>query len=126
MRPSVSFDWARVITPLRWAARVIGAAYAVLFLTVSSGFGNPVTRQTTWQALFGVIVVGLLLAISLKGIGEIAGGVTLIGGAVGLMLTYGGPEWGALAGVAPFILAGLLFIACGWHKIARETPSLSA
>lgn len=126
MQPSVSFDWARVITALRWAARVAGAAYAVLFLTVSSGFDNSVTRQTTWQALFGVTVAGLLLAIFLKGIGEIAGGVTLIGGAVGLMLMYGGPQWGALAGVAPFILVGLLFIACGWYKIARETPSFSA
>lgn len=126
MRPSTTFDLARAITPLRWVARVIGAVYAALFLMVSSGFGNSVTRETTWQALFGVIVAGLLVAIFSKGIGEIAGGVALIGGAIWLMLAYGGLQWGALAAIAPFVLTGLLFIVCGWHKMARETPPLSA
>jgi hypothetical protein len=121
---SSTFDWGRVIQPLRWTARALGFIYAILFLVVSSGFGNTATQDVIWVALFGAIVIGLLIATFRPGVGELAGGLLIIGGALWLIAVYSGLQWGALAAIAPFLITGALFLVCGWYKMARENPSL--
>lgn len=113
--------------PLRWVTRTLGvivfAIYAFLVLT----FGQGRLEVGGW-VLAGAIIVGLLLAIFWTGIGEVVGGLALVGGAVAIAF-QGGLETGALTAGAPFALVGVLFIACGWYTQAqrsrRATPTIA-
>ena len=127
MQPSPSFDWGRVVTPTRWVARVIGAILigilgflVLLLLTKSMGGGislDSITGYITW----GLMFAGILIAVFWKGIGELAGGLATIVGAALTFAFVSIPNWGSLAVLSPFLIAGLLFIACGWYTLAQRS-----
>ncbi len=120
MQPTPSFGWGRAVAPARWFAKVFGVLYALLFLMVNSGFGNTATRDVGWDVTYGVIAAGILLATFWIGIGEVVGGLVVVGGAAVWFVLYGTGQWGGLAAAAPFLLDGGLFIACGWYALAHR------
>lgn len=71
----------------------------------------------------GAAGVGLLVAIYWKGIGELIGGLVVLG-AVAVFVVNGalnvGLQLGALTAIAPFALVGSLFVACGWYALAQR------
>lgn len=123
MRQATSFDWGRVVTPLRWVARVVAGLWAVFLgalLTLFLVRGADLNIGVAWIAA-GAALVGLVVAIVWIGSGEIVGGLALIG--AGLWFAFnGGFEFGAFTFAAPILLPGLLFIACGWYALTHQRP----
>lgn len=126
MQPSTSFDMGRVVTSLRWTARVIGVAvvaflgYWIIGGTVAFGF----TAGVASYVLDALIAIGLVVALFWTGIGEVVGGLALISGAIWIFIG-GGLQLGALTAAAPFALVGALFIACGWYTLTRHQPRIA-
>lgn len=130
MQSFTTFDWGRVAAPLRWVARALGIVSAgvlafVVLLRVAAGYFSldPIIGYVTW----GVVFVGILVAAFWKGIGEVVGGLVTV---VGAVLTFAFvPNLGSLAVLAPFIIVGLVFIACSWYTQAqrsrRTTPTIA-
>lgn len=126
MRPSPSFDWERALTPARWVAGIVGggalviwAGTSILYVLGAFGAMTAAAPSAMQYLLWGVLGVGLILALFWKGIGEAIGGLALIGGAV-WVAANGGFEFGAITAATPFALAGALFIACGWYRLAQR------
>ncbi len=131
MQPSMPFDWGRVITPLRWAARIVAVGYgefwAAVMLVVLVGEGSGPTSFPAWVPfmLYGILSVGLVIAIFWTGIGEVVGGLTAVAAAAAVaamaasVLTQGA---GAILFHLPFVLTGLAFIACGWYTLEHQHP----
>lgn len=130
MQPSTKFDWGRVVTPLRWIARVVGVLWAAFLGALLLLFlvrGAELNVGVQWVAA-GVAIVGLVAAIVWMGVGEIVGGLALIGAGL-WFAANGGFEFGAFTFAAPILLPGLLFIACGWYTLAHgrhRTPAAMA
>lgn len=122
MRPTTLFDWERVAPPLRWMARALALAMAILlgYFVIGYALGGYLTLDASQYVTYSLIGVGVLLAFFWIGIGEVAGGLALICGAAGLAL-LGRLGLAALIVAAPFALSGLLFIACGWSALRRRT-----
>ncbi len=124
MQSSQSFDWPRVVTVLRWIARVLGVVAAAILVLVAllnvaslgGGAFDPITGYVTW----GLMAVGLLVAAFWVGIGEVAGGLTTVVGAVLTFTFVSTPNLGSLVLLLPFALIGVLFIACGWYTLAHR------
>lgn len=115
MQRSPRFDWGRVVTPLRWIVRILGVVVAVgAYQLVSSTLTTGPSPNALVYMLEGVIGAGLLLAIFLVGIGEVIGGLAIVGAAAVFIAYY---PWMLLI-AAPIALIGLLFIACGWYTLA--------
>lgn len=129
MQQSTTFDWGRVVTPLRWIAQVLGVGAALLFglLLFSVWFSGEVTwdaSQFMLAGIAGVTGVGLLVAIFWKGIGELIGGLVILGAGVVFVVNGAlnvGLQLGALTAIAPFALVGALFVACGWYTLAQRS-----
>ncbi len=123
MQPSRSLDMGRIVNALRWTARVIGVVvvafggYWIVLGTSAFGF----TADPAAYVLDALIAIGLVVALFWKGIGEVAGGLALVIGAVWIII-MGGLQLGAFTAAAPFALVGALFIACGWYTIAHHQP----
>ncbi len=128
MQPSTSFDWGRVVTPLRWVAGIIAGGAFVIWVgfVILSNLGGESSQaipvNTVQVVVWGLYGIGLVAAVFWKGIGEIVGGLLLFGGAV-VFIVAGvlefGLQLGALTAVAPFAAPGLLFIVCGWYTLAK-------
>ncbi len=128
MQSSAPFDWGRWVTPARWAAAVLGIGWVAIVesLAIAASVAHGAAWfSDVWQTvMWGVIIVGLLVALFWRRIGEIIGGLALIGGWI-WFAAYGG--WGALVIAAPLASAGVLFIACGWYTLTqRRHPTLQA
>ncbi len=133
MQPSTSLAENRVVTVLRWVARVVGVIAAMglaLWVTISlgseaPGVPPPVIEPTQW-ALWTILGAGLLLGILgsvfWKGISEVVGGLLLVGGGMWQSFMYLPPQMGQITAGALFFVPGALFIACGWYAIAHHQP----
>ena len=129
MQPTTSFDWGRQVTPARWIARALGIVQTVIMGLLTVGlvfFFGPSSSIFFLLVSLGVIAIGLVAAFVWKGIGEIVGGLLLLGYPIWFVLQSGyGIEpisIGAVVGAGPFVLSGLLFIACGWYTLAHSHP----
>jgi hypothetical protein len=125
MQPSVGFDWGRVVTPFRWFARIVGGGAYVLWLAASLGHAFGSSLDTVGWLIMGVLGAGLALAVPWKGIGEVVGGLLLVGGGLWVGFKYLPPQTGELAAGAFFFIPGLLFILCGWYALAQRQPRAS-
>lgn len=121
MQPTASFDWGRAVTPARWVARVVGILWAVFLGALLLLFlvrGADLNVGVSWIAAV-VAIVGLVTAIVWLGVGEVVGGLLLIGSGL-WFASNGGFEFGAFAFAGPILLPGLLFIASGWYTLAHQ------
>lgn len=125
MQPSRSLDMRRAVKPLRWTARVIGVAvvaflgYWVIGGTIAFGF----TAGAAAYALDALIAIGLVVALFWTGIGEVAGGLALVSGAIWI-LVGGEFQLGAFTAAVPFALVGALFVTCGWYTLSQHQPQM--
>ena len=112
---------------LRWITRVAGVVYAAIgafamIMVISGQARGPEPNISVWLYVGEIVIlVGLVVAIFWKGIGEVAGGLAMIVGAV--IGAFGMPPflWIVTAvGVLGWTLIGLAFIVCGWHMLAYE------
>jgi hypothetical protein len=119
MRPSRGFDWGRVVTPLRWFARIFAGGAYILWLAASVGhaFGG-IPDAWQWMTL-GILGAGLVLAIFWTGTGEIIGGLALLGAMIGMSFRYLPLQAGSLTAGAVFAVPGVLFIVCGWYTLVH-------
>ncbi len=124
MQTSTTFNWGRVVTPLRWVARVLGIVLAgilavIVLLSVAAGdFSfDPIFGYVTW----GLMFVGILIAAFWEALGEAIGGSVTVTGAILTFAFVSVSNWGSLAVLAPFIIVGLMFIACGWYTLAQRS-----
>lgn len=106
---------------LRWATNVISLIMIGLFgyAIVHDSFVIGATTGVGQRVFYGLIGVGVLLAVFWKGMGELVGAMALLGGALWL-LSLTGYSPGALTGIAPFALVGALFFVCGLSELFRE------
>lgn len=123
MQPTTPFTWRRVVTAAHWTAALLGTAalvgWAVWTIVLAPyGTGNADNVQ---GAVWGVLSVSLAIAVFLRGIGELGGGLALVGGAAAMGVLSGlqGP---ALLAVPLCALAGVLFIACGPYTLTHPHP----
>jgi hypothetical protein len=109
------------MTLLRWVTRFLGLVIISLFgYAVAQGtFAIGATTDVRQDVLYGFVAVSILLAVFLPGMGELAGGLTLMGVLLWL-LTVTGYSAGALLGAAPFALVGALFFVCGLSELYCE------
>lgn len=96
------------------------------------------TSQYVMIGSFGAGLIGVILAIFWKGIGEVIGGLVNVGlgGLIFVALASEGiPSFNAenvLVGLVlalPVVVVGALYIACGWIALAqraRHAPALPA
>ncbi len=116
--------------PARWAARVVSGVFIIfggfmlLFYVGSQQPGrNPLPPDVVLNAVLSIpLAAGLLLAIFWKGMGEVIGGLVIIGADVGLLVAL------AMYGTGPVVvlilsaIVSLVFIACGWYTLAHRHP----
>ncbi len=132
MQPTTSFDWGRVVAPARWVAKVVSAviiAFGGFMLTWYIGSQNTaltsLPQQVVLNAALGVLLAaGLLLAVLWQGMGEVIGGLLVIGVDVGFLV--GPPLYGELpplVAIIPSAIVSLVFVACGWYTLAHRHPS---
>lgn len=118
-----TLEWQRALTQARWIARIVGVAAFAGWVALVIGFlvGEHESPSGTLVAAWALVSVGLVAAIAWKGIGELTGGVIIIGGVVAdfvfmrfqpLLLLF----------TVPIALAGVLFIVCGWYAMTRQRP----
>jgi hypothetical protein len=119
MQPSTTFDWGRVVTPARWIARILSGVPFVVWASLSLGHAFGSYPDLGQWVIIGAIGVGVLLASFWQGIGEVVGGLILVSAGIGHVFLYLPPGLGALAVASPFLIAGLLFIACGWYVLTQ-------
>lgn len=128
MQSSTPFDWGRVVIPLRWAARIVAVAYGgflgVVALAFMIGEGSPTTLSSNFLpiVLYGILGVGLVIAVFWKGIGEVVGGLAAVAAVAAIVLLQG---VGAMLFHLPFVLTGLAFIVCGWYTLAHQHPRVT-
>lgn len=122
MQPSKTFDWGHMVTPLRWIARIVAGGAYIIWLAASLGHAFGAIPDFWQWVTLSVLGVGLVLAIPWKGIGEIIGGLLLVGAGTGMGFLYLPPQMGELMAGAVFAVPGLLFIACGWYTLAHHQP----
>lgn len=125
MQPSTPFDWGRVMTPLRWLTRILGVVpyVALVWFTIAAAVGGPgssIYPTVGWWVFLGIMGVALAVAIFWTGIGELIGGVILAGAGVYLVVNSGFQFGGFVAAALP-LLAGLLFIVCGWYTVTQRS-----
>ncbi len=123
MQPATSFDWGRAVTPTRWTATVLGVAAvawnAIVVIGSAPAYSTPI--DPLWYVRLGLVIVGVAVAVFLKGIGEVVGGLALVGVGVWTAISSGtGPR--PIISAIVYALAGLLFIACGWYTLAHQHP----
>lgn len=119
MQPSRGLDWGRVVTPLRWFVRIFAGGAYILWLAASAGHAFGAIPDSWQWVTLGVLGAGLILAIFWTGIGEIIGGLALLGAGIGMGFRYLPPQTGELAAGAIFAVPGVLFIVCGWYMLAH-------
>lgn len=123
MQPSTSFDWGRVVRALRWTARtlaiLIGAIFAIWAIVSALTYG-----VSSWlpYVLYGLPAIGLLVVIFWTGIGEIVGGLALVGIAI-WMFVAGRFDLGGLWAFGSLALAGIVLIGCGWYALVHRESS---
>ncbi len=129
MQSSTSLQENRVVTVLRWVARVAGVIIALVFvLSVYYAF-FPVDPlqivgpgQWVVSAITGAgVVLALLGSFFWKGLSEVVGGLLLVGVGAWIGFQYWPLEIGELGGGAFFAAPGALFIACGWYTLAHRS-----
>lgn len=117
MQPTRSFDWRLVIEGARLVARILGITIGGFlgFWALSSAF-NGGADWTGWLSavLYSLPLIIVVAAIFWKGIGEVVGGLALVGIAVWMFVPAGPIFSGAVA------LAGLLLVACGWYTLVQQ------
>ncbi len=128
MQSSSTFDWGRAVTPARWTAAILGvvaflgwAIWSIVLVT--NGTANLDVIQ--W-VIWGAAGVDLVVAILSRGIGELGGGLVLVGAAAAMGVASGfqGP---ALLAVPLFAIAGALFAACGQYTLGHHhAPTATA
>ena len=126
MQSATLSGWERALKPVRWVASIVGGGAYIIWvgfvITYNLGGGSEsLTVDALQYVIWGLLGVGLVLAILWKGIGEVVGGLALVAGAVGMAFNGGGGIM-ALEAAALFALPGLLFIACGWYTLAQGWP----
>ncbi len=132
MQPTTSFDWGRVVAPARWVAKVVSGviiAFGGFVLILAIGMQNTALTSLPQEMVFTValsvlLFVGLLLAIFRQGMGEVIGGLLVIGADVGFLV--GSPLYGVLPPlvlIIPSAIVSLVFIACGWYTLAHRHQS---
>ncbi len=125
MEPSTSFNWERMVTPARWIATVLAAAAvvwdAIVVIGSASAYSSPI--DPLWYVRLGLVIVGVAVAVFLKGIGEVVGGLALIGVGVWTAVSSG-TGLRPIISIIVYALAGLLFIACGWYTLAHRHPQV--
>ncbi len=126
MQPSKPVGWGRVVTPLRWIARLGAGIPYVLWAGFSLSYNSGGGLDVQQWVILGILAVGLVLAVFWKGIGEIAGGLLLLGGGIGQGFLYLPPQLGAMAAGAVFAVPGILFIAAGWYTLMHQRPHTHA
>jgi hypothetical protein len=105
-----------------WFSRIL-AMLAILFMMLFSfdvfGGGDPVIRQILAFMKHNIPAFTFMIALLISWRFELAGGLTFI-----LLFIAWGIFWGSFSGnrgsliiIAPFLLAGLLFII---HRILRD------
>ncbi len=122
MKPSPTFEWERLVAPARWVAGVLGIGWVAVvgFLAIGFTSASGAWFADVWQTvMWGLIIVGLIAALFWRRIGEIIGGLALIGGWI-WFAANGQFGWGAFLIAAPLALAGLLFLASGWYTLAQR------
>ncbi|HEX5157872.1 MAG TPA: hypothetical protein VFW17_11715 [Ktedonobacterales bacterium] len=121
MKSSNSSSWEHVVTVVRWFARILAIVAGVSFaaLAFSGAINYGVANWLPW-VLYGLLGVGLLVLIFWKGIGEVVGGLVLVGIAAWLFVA-GRFDLNGLVLFGPLALGGVLFIACGWYALAQRS-----
>ena len=119
MQPTTSFDWGRMVTPARWIATTLGGVALI---------GWAATLDVIQWVVWAAASIDFVIAILRRGIGELGGGLVLVGAAaaMGVVSGFQGP---ALLAVPLFAIAGALFAACGQYTLARQprhTPGAMA
>lgn len=103
---------------LRLAVRLLGLVVTALFgYAIAQGFFFVgATTPIQQSVLYGLVGVSVLLAVFWKGMGELAGGLALVIAAL-WALSLTGYASGALTGVEPFALVGVVFFVCGLSEL---------
>ncbi len=114
-----------MVTPARWIATALGLAAAawsaVVVIGSASAYNTPIDPM--YYVSLGVIVVGVAVAVFWKGLGEVVGGLALVGVGIWAAISSGtGPR--PIISAVVYALAGLLFIACGWYTLAHRSPQV--
>lgn len=110
-----------MVTPARWIATALGVAAvvwnAVVVIGSASAYSTPI--DPLFYVRLGVVIVGVAVAVFLRGIGEVVGGLAFVGVGVWTAISGGtGPL--PMVSAVVYALAGLLFIACGWYTLAHR------
>lgn len=125
MQPSTSSGWERMVTPARWIATALGVAAvawnAVVVIGGAAAYSTHIDPM--YYVTLGAIIVGVAVAVFLKGTGEVVGGLALVGVGVWAAISSGTGPRPIISAVA-YALAGLLFIACGWYTLAHRRPQV--
>jgi hypothetical protein len=120
MQPSTTFGWGRVVTPARWIATILGiAAIAWTAIVVIGGAVAYTSVDPLLYVSLGLIVVGVAVAFFWRGIGEVVGGLALVGSGIWSVFSGGAGPRPMVTGVI-YALAGVLFVACGWYSLAQR------
>lgn len=115
-----SSTWGRVVTVLRWIARIFAVvAGGLLGLFALSGAMNYGIADWRPWVVYGVLALGLLALVFWKGIGEVISGLALVGVAIWSFIA-GRFDLGGLPFFGSLALLGLLLIACGWYALAQR------
>jgi hypothetical protein len=107
----------KVITVLRWIARIMGTLLLLLIATIAigEGFPNPLAQPLDVILLFAAMltmVVGLIVAWKWEGVG----GLLILGGFTFFAIVNHGIQLNLAFG--PILVVGMLYLLCaclqGW------------
>lgn len=112
----------RIVTVLRWTARIIGVAIFILIvaLAVGEGVPNPLSMSVQEDLIglaFLTMTVGLLVGWKWEGLG----GLLIIGG-FGLFAIVNRP-FRVNAVIVTWVVTGLLYLVCWWRSSIGQMTS---
>jgi len=110
------------VTTVRWTARIIGTLLLLLIavFAIGEGLPNPLIlspREILLFAAIAMMLVGLIVAWKWEGIG----GLLILGGYIFFAVVNHGAPFNIVFG--PWLLTGLLYLACGLMKSKAARPS---
>ncbi|MGA2258600.1 MAG: hypothetical protein ABSG53_28375 [Thermoguttaceae bacterium] len=114
-----------ILTVARWTARIIGTLLLLLIavFAIGEGMPNPLSlsiRELLLFAALATMIVGLVFAFRWEGIG----GLLILGGFACFSMVNHRISMNIVFG--PWLLTGLIYLACGWMKSKVASSSSSA